>query len=414
MKKLIFTILIIHFSLIIANAQWYQQNSGTNQNLYDVKFINKNTGWALGDAGIVLKTTNGGINWINIPNPSIIAGGILSTVFPVDSNFVYVVGGHEVILKTTNGGNNWITIRNGPYGTGTGFESAYFLNKDTGWFCGSYRVLRTTNGGMTFDSAGIFWGSLHDIYFKDFNTGVICGDGIVFKTTDGGLNWFNSNVPTNGHYPMFRRFGYAEKKYLWVAGYNASVFFRSTDFASTWSKVDSTRGGFGIFFLNKDTGFVGSGLNQLLKTTNGGYNWKRERTDTNVLAFISAICFASDSLGWYVGAVGKIYYTSTGGLPLVINSINSGKIPKNYELYQNYPNPFNTQTNIEFDITESGIYKLDVFDLLGRKIKEIFNKDFKPGRYRIKYDAENLTSGTYFYRLQSKKMSRTKSFLFIK
>lgn len=416
MKKIVFIIVYIYCSLQIVNAQWLQQNSGITQNLYDIKFINRYTGWALGDGGIVLKTTNGGTNWINIPNPSISAGGILSCVFPIDSNIVYVSGGHEVILKTTNGGANWIEIRNGPYGTGTGFESTYFINKDTGWFCGSMRVLRTTNGGQTFDdSAGIFWGSLHDMYFKDFNNGIICGDGVVFKTTDGGSNWYNTNVPTNSTYPMFLRFGVASGQYVCVSGMNSYGVYRSTDFASTWIKTDSIQlpGAYGMHFINKDTGFAGNGLNMLFKTTDGGYNWRQENTGVGGTAIITSVCFANDSNGWYVSLTGKIYHTTTGGQVLQITN-NKEQITDDFKLYQNYPNPFNAETVIEFYVKRIGIYQLEVYDLLGRKIEELFSKQLKQGKYQYTYNAGKLSSGIYFYRLYSINSIKTKSFILIK
>jgi photosystem II stability/assembly factor-like uncharacterized protein len=399
MKKIIFTLFIIHFSLLIANAQWLQQNSGTEENLYDIKFINKNTGWTLGDGGIVLKTTNGGDNWINIPNPSITAGGILSTVFPVDSNIVYVVGGHEVILKTTNGGINWIEIRNGPYGCGSGFESVFFLNKDTGWFCGSMRVLRTTNGGLTFDSAGIFWGSLHDMYFKDFNTGIICGDGRVFKTTDGGLNWFNTDVPTNGIAAMFMKIGVVENQYVWVIGSNAAGVYKSTNFATTWSKVDSTMGADGLYFINRNTGFLGGALNKVFKTTDGGYNWRREKTDTGVVvALITSMYFVNDSIGWYASCAGKIFHTTTGGQPLQITNI-SKQIIDDFKLYQNYPNPFNSVSSIKYQVLRSSNIKLVVFNILGKEVATLVNEKQLSGIYEVSFDCGNLSSGVYFYRL---------------
>ncbi|MBK8549770.1 MAG: hypothetical protein IPL53_01415 [Ignavibacteria bacterium] len=55
MKKIISVLLVVHCSLLIAKAQWIQQNSGTNQNLRDVEFINDKTGWAVGDGGVVPK-----------------------------------------------------------------------------------------------------------------------------------------------------------------------------------------------------------------------------------------------------------------------------------------------------------------------------------------------------------------------
>ncbi|MBI5403920.1 MAG: T9SS type A sorting domain-containing protein [Ignavibacteriae bacterium] len=414
MKKITLIIVFIYYSLQITNAQWIQQNSGIQENLYDIKFINKNTGWTLGDGGIVLKTTNGGNNWINIPNPSISAGGILSSVFPVDSNVVYVVGGHEVILKTTNGGTNWIIIRNGPNGLGTGFRGVYFLNKDTGWVCGSMRVLRTTNGGLTFDSAGIFWGSLADIYFKDFNTGIICGDGRVFKTTDGGMNWFNTNVPLQTA-AMFLRLGVANKQYVCVSGMNAYGVYKSTNFATSWIKTDSLQlpGAYGMYFLNKDTGFAGNALNMLFKTTDGGYNWKQENTGTGVVAQITSVYFLNDSIGWYASCAGKIFHTTTGGQVMQITNSNE-QIAKDFKLYQNYPNPFNSETTIEFEINQKGIFRMEVFDLLGRKIEALFIKQLNAGKYQYKFNANNISSGIYFYKISNSNSSITKTMSLIK
>jgi len=62
-------ILLIHLIFLNVNAQWIQQSSGVNAGLFNVKFLNRYTGWSVG-AGVILKTTNGGNNWINIPNPA--------------------------------------------------------------------------------------------------------------------------------------------------------------------------------------------------------------------------------------------------------------------------------------------------------------------------------------------------------
>ncbi len=88
MVKIIFISIIICISLQIGEAQWIQQNSGTNENLYDIEFINDQTGWAVGDAGVVIKTTNGGTNWVNVQNPSGQLSPNLWTVVPIDSSII--------------------------------------------------------------------------------------------------------------------------------------------------------------------------------------------------------------------------------------------------------------------------------------------------------------------------------------
>ncbi len=69
------------------------------------------------------------------------------------------------------------------------------------------------------------------------------------------------------------------------AGYNAVGVFRTNNFGNNWSLINDTSyiiGMFGVCFINKDTGFVGGNVNKLFKTTDGGYNWARENTQTNL------------------------------------------------------------------------------------------------------------------------------------
>ncbi|MEZ4820949.1 MAG: YCF48-related protein [Ignavibacteria bacterium] len=270
MKKIIIVFIIIHSTFLVANAQWISQNSGTNQNLYDIEFINDKTGWAVGDAGVVIKTTNGGTNWFNIQNPSGQLSPNLWTVVPIDSNIVYVTSGKDFAMKTINGGLNWNVIHYCPQ-CNSSFIGAYFLNKDTGWFLGAYKIFRTYDGGLTLDSFYTPWFDIYEIYFQDINTGVFTGDGRVFKSTDGGENWFDTNVHVGGSFPMFRKLGVSNDN-VWIGGGNPKIY-KSSDFGDHWTISDSSLGAFGIGFVNDQTGFIGGGLNALYKTTNGGINF---------------------------------------------------------------------------------------------------------------------------------------------
>ncbi|MBK8550694.1 MAG: hypothetical protein IPL53_06385 [Ignavibacteria bacterium] len=95
MKKIILILIIFHCSLSDSVAQWVTQSSGTTASFRDVEFINRNTGWACGHGGIIVKTTNGGKSWVNQPNPAV--NKILSSICPVDSNVVYCVGWFETL-----------------------------------------------------------------------------------------------------------------------------------------------------------------------------------------------------------------------------------------------------------------------------------------------------------------------------
>jgi len=80
------------------------------------------------------------------------------------------------------------------------------------------------------------------------------------------------------------------------------------------------------------------------------------------------------------------------------DEVNIG-IPNKFELSQNYPNPFNPVTNLEFGISKSGFVSLKIYDVLGRELVTLVNEIKQPGYYKIKFDAGNLSSGVYFYRL---------------
>ncbi|MGB3017196.1 MAG: YCF48-related protein, partial [Ignavibacteria bacterium] len=310
MKKVIYLFILISIISNQAIAQWIAQNSGTNQNLYDIEFLNDKTGWAVGDAGVVIKTTDGGNTWVNIPNPSPMYSPNLWSVLPIDSNIVFVTSGKDLIMKSTNGGLNWL-IMNFCASCNSSMPGITFLNKDTGWFLGTNKVFRTFNGGVTLDSFYAPWFTNFEIHFKDVNTGVFCGTGRVFKSTDQGETWFDTNVPVGGSFREFRKLGISNDN-VWVVG-SSSPVYKSTDYCDTWEIITPGQqiGGIPIYFVNDNTGYIGRSLNNLIKTTNGGFNWYQQQTDPNSQAFISSISFSNDTIGWYSCAIGRIYKTTT-------------------------------------------------------------------------------------------------------
>jgi hypothetical protein len=94
--------------------------------------------------------------------------------------------------------------------------------------------------------------------------------------------------------------------------------------------------------------------------------------------------------------------TSLGDLD---NGINS------YSLNQNYPNPFNPSTNISFNIAEAGNVNIKVFDLLGRVVAEPINEYRSEGLHSFNFDGSELSSGTYFYTVESNSFYETKKMI---
>mgnify|MGYP000935901094 CR=1 FL=1 len=97
-----------------------------------------------------------------------------------------------------------------------------------------------------------------------------------------------------------------------------------------------------------------------------------------------------------------------------INQISSG-VPDNFRLEQNYPNPFNAGTKIRFAVKDNNsIVNLSVYDVSGRLVKNLLNEKFDVGEYEYFYNAEELSSGVYFYSLKSGDFSETKRMVLVK
>lgn len=88
--------------------------------------------------------------------------------------------------------------------------------------------------------------------------------------------------------------------------------------------------------------------------------------------------------------------------------------PTEFSLSQNYPNPFNPSTVIKFSIANETNVNLTVFNLLGERIKEIKNENMRPGYYEINFDASNLSSGIYFYRITADEFVETKKMILMR
>ena len=92
----------------------------------------------------------------------------------------------------------------------------------------------------------------------------------------------------------------------------------------------------------------------------------------------------------------------------------TGNIIAKYSLEQNYPNPFNPTTQITYQIPENGIVSLKIYNMLGQEVAELVNGIKTAGVYDVTFNAANLASGTYFYRLQSGNFIQTKKLMLIK
>jgi hypothetical protein len=93
---------------------------------------------------------------------------------------------------------------------------------------------------------------------------------------------------------------------------------------------------------------------------------------------------------------------------------NGSSIPDRFSLSQNYPNPFNPSTSIKFTLAGNTFVRLSVYNTLGEKVTELVNQSLAPGEYNVTWNAGNLSTGVYFYKLETNSISDTKKMLLVK
>jgi len=108
-----------------------------------------------------------------------------------------------------------------------------------------------------------------------------------------------------------------------------------------------------------------------------------------------------------------VHYTGSVVITGVVNT-TSNRVPARFTLSQNFPNPCNPSTTINYQLPVTGFVRLKVYDVLGREIKTLVNIQQAPGTYSVTFNAEGLSSGVYFYRLQAGSFVQTKKLVVVK
>jgi|GEM_PF-783656 len=359
---------------------------------YSMKFVNENTGFVLHTQGHIAKTTDGGQTWRTVASTSTFSAksdaGSISFPSEKTGYAFYSLNDYTDyrVAKTTDGGDSWKEIYtvSGPGTLSGGIE---FFDENTGIIASAKRwIMRTTNGGVSWDSVKVngipsAYAShdCMDLQIIDDNNAWVVGYGYICKSTDKGLTWNYINLGFNVTDSAFRKIIYKDANKICITsngevGYGSLYF--TTDGGKSWS-VDST-------FSNKNliyTGAYNSAGNIFLGTTKGS--------------------IISD------------------GSPLAVKNQGSNTV-KNFVLQQNYPNPFNPSTNIKFELKNSGHVTLKVFDIMGREVATLANGIFSAGVHNITFDASkagrnvSISSGVYYYRLQTDNYSETKKMLLLR
>ncbi|MCB0748662.1 MAG: T9SS type A sorting domain-containing protein, partial [Ignavibacteriae bacterium] len=113
------------------------------------------------------------------------------------------------------------------------------------------------------------------------------------------------------------------------------------------------------------------------------------------------------------GYEAKVFYLGEEPVGVNIDEVE-GVIIEEYRLNQNYPNPFNPVTKISYQIPTPGLVTLRIYDVLGREVRTLVNKELNSGKYEIEFDASSLSSGIYFYSLRAESFASTKKIVLMK
>ncbi|MDF1611492.1 T9SS type A sorting domain-containing protein [Stygiobacter electus] len=137
---------------------------------------------------------------------------------------------------------------------------------------------------------------------------------------------------------------------------------------------------------------------------NGPEDWKNRE------GMISWGPFNNDG-GWQYPQ--NLMYTWLGNDDIVPTDVEE-TLPLTYSLEQNYPNPFNPTTQIKYSLAKAGVVTLKVYDILGRQVAELVNKQQEAGNYTVNFDASRLSSGVYIYKIESGSFNSVKKMMLVK
>jgi photosystem II stability/assembly factor-like uncharacterized protein len=411
MKNFILLILTcLAFGNSYAQNYWIQHGTPASRDLREIYFLDSLKGWAAGDQGTMIKTTNGGTNW-TAQNTGIESD--IYDLFFINENTGWAITWdiefpdyYTIILKTTNGGTNW-TANQYP-ASDNFFNAVYFLNPNTGFLGGVApdHLVRTTNGGINWTRMNIdsnIVSGFPIISFKFFSDtygfasgGHIDIAGVMWKTTDGGLNWKTEGV---GPEPVQSIFIFDSLNVISAGGdyeYGTGVV-TTTNGGTNWEYRSLEIFGIAsaISFRTREEGWSPLGNAQkLIYTKDSSRTWQEWATPNSLAIY--DLQFTDRRNGFACGENGTIFKYNKD----LININNNFEIiPSDFKLFQNFPNPFNPSTKISYRISYASNISINVYDAKGSFIKKI-EEGFKPsGSYEINFEGKDLPSGVYIYKL---------------
>ena len=184
----------------------------------------------------------------------------------------------------------------------------------------------------------------------------------------------------------------------------------STNNGITWTQTALNNRNVQALIANGNNIFAGTNGYGVYMSLDNGTNWA-QRSEGLVDPWTTSFCILNNYI--FAGTINNTVFRRPLNELIGIKPISEHE-PSSYKLSQNYPNPFNPTTKLKFEIPKSGFVKLSVYDALGKKTETLVNEYLQSGVYEISFNADNYTSGVYFYRIETPEFTESKKMVLIR
>ncbi len=400
MKTILLPFLVLLLSVQLSNAQWVQSGLGgktVNALAYMGNNLFAGASTFSNPFGTYISTDNG-LNWTQT---GLNTGTVISLI--VNGNNIFAGTLDYGVFISTNNGTNWIqtslnntnvsslVLSGNNIFAGTLNGIYVSSNNGTGWIQTSLnnRDVRS----LTVNGNNVFAGT--------YATPIPYG---VYLSTNNGTSWSQTTLNDKAVESM------AINSNNIFAGTRDSGVYLSTNNGTSWSQTTLNNLYVNVLVINGNSIFAGTSPSGFYVSYNNGISWsqKNEGLGSNS---VRSICILNNYMfaGTYTGGVFKRPLSELIGIQPI-----SSEVPSQFSLSQNYPNPFNPSTIIRFNIKDSRLTTLKMFDILGRKITTLVNEKLSPGTYEVEWNASNYSSGVYYYKLVSGDYTDTKKMVLVK